>query len=162
MKKIKLTQGKFALVNDLDYKFLTQWKWYTRKCGTTWYAARAIRSESAICTIYMHRVILERTGHANFRQTDHRNGDGLNNQRRNLRPATHTQNQQNRRPQINESGYKGVSWDTPNKNWRAQIRLNGKLKNLGNYRNKLDAAKAYNKAAKKYFGKFARVNPDIK
>jgi hypothetical protein len=94
-----------------------------------------------------------------FAQTDHRDGDGLNNCRANLRPATNKQNQGNgRRPSHNTSGYKGVTWDRGINRWRARIAVNRRMRNLGVYNSVENAARAYDEAAREIFGEFACVN----
>jgi hypothetical protein len=94
---------------------------------------------------------------------DHIDHNGLNNRRSNLRLCTAQQNARNHRPQLRGSSkYKGVSWRQDGKVFRALIWHNGKSINLGRFKNEIDAAKAYDKAAKKYFGEFAYLNfPDL-
>ena len=155
MKKIKLSQGKIALVSDVDYVYLNQWKWHY--CNG--YAFRNINYKNRRKTLRMHRVILERMGFTNFKDTDHVNGNGIDNRRSKLRPATRLQNQWNKAVSIhNTSGYKGVYWYRITNKWKAQIGVQGKRKHLGYFKTRVKAAEAYNKAAKKYFGKFARLN----
>ena len=99
MKKIPLTKGKFALVDDEDFERLSQFKWHYGKG----YAARKTNEDY----IYMHKEIL---GIGKKQEGDHKNGDKLNNQRANLRTCTHAQNMFNRRTQKNNvSGVSGVS-----------------------------------------------------
>lgn len=162
MKKIKLTQGKFALVSDIDYAYLNQWKWYAAKQGNILYAFRTSRlCDNTRKTIRMHRVILGRKlGHNNFRDTDHIDHDGLHNWRRNLRPSSHNENMcHQRKHQNNKSGFKGVYWDRERKKWKVQIANGGSRKYIGRFGSILKAAKAYNMAAKKYHSKFAVLNP---
>ena len=153
MKRIKLTRGKFALVSDIDYTYLNQWKWCYHNEG---YAVRTNKG------ILMHRLILERKLHnSNFKEVDHTDRDRLNNQRRNLRPATRKQNTWNVSKRINtRSRYKGVCWHEHGLfgKWRVRIQINGHSKHLGYYTDLSTAVKIYNEAAKKYFGKFARLN----
>jgi hypothetical protein len=107
----------------------------------------------------MHRAILERMGFKDFEDSDHINRDKSDNYRRNLRAATRRQNLCNRgRRRDNTSGYIGVGWKKQYKKWQAQIKANCKLKHLGYFDDKKEAAKAYNKAARKYHGKFATLN----
>jgi hypothetical protein len=104
----------------------------------------------------MHRQIL---GAPPGQQVDHINGDTLDNRRVNLRLATHGQNQHNRgKYRNNKSGYKGVSWDKAAGKWRAQIKFNNKKYNLGRYHDPIEAALAYDAAAIRLHGAFARLN----
>lgn len=158
MKRIKLTQGKYTLVSDKDYAYLNQWEWC---CSAAEYAIRGVRLVNKPTKhIYMHRVILERMGLKNFKHGDHRNCNRLDNRRINLRVATCSENQHNKKLQKNNtSGYKGVSWYACYGKWRVRIWAGRKSKHLGYFIDIIIAAKAYNKAAKKYHGKFAKLNP---
>lgn len=156
MKRIPLTRGKFAIVDDEDYEWLNQWKWYAQKHHRTWYAKRAILKNGKLKTIYMHRQIVNAQ---KGQETDHKDGNGLHNQRSNLRFCTGSQNQMNKKMQKNcSSEFKGVYLGNRLKRWRARIFLNKKQFHLGYFDKEKDAAKAYNKVAKKYFGEFARLN----
>jgi len=154
--KIPLTQGKFAIVDKCDYAWLNKHKWYY----TQGYALRhSKRINGRQKTIYMHRAILERQGFKDFVHTDHVNGDGLDNRRNNLRPATVSQNQHNqKKSENNTSGFKGVSRHKRDQKWQATIQINGKRRHLGYFDDLKKAAKAYNKAAKKYHKEFAYLN----
>ena len=104
----------------------------------------------------MHRVILKTP---KGMDTDHRNGDGLDNRRCNLRICTKSQNSINRKMQSNNtSGYRGVYWHKRDKKWLAHIKIDGKKINFGYCSTKEQAAEAYNEAAKKHYGEFARLN----
>lgn len=152
MKKIPLTQGKFALVDDEDYDFLMQWKWHIVAKG---YASRTERN-SVNRAIRMHRAILDaREG----QEVDHINGNRLDNRRANLRIATSSQNAMNRK-KIEGAGskYKGVCPARAAGKFIAQIKVNGKTIHLGTFASEKAAAKTYNIAAKKNFGEFARLN----
>lgn len=159
MKKIPLTQGKFATVDDIDYAFLMNWKWYFSTDG---YARRNSRKSDGLgrgVTIRMHRIVLSRElGNFDFEQTDHKNQDRLDNRRSNLRPATVSQNQGNMKLQQGSSKFKGVCWHKQAKKWRVRVQFEGKSIHLGYFTDEIEASKAYNKAALKYFGRFAYVN----
>lgn len=105
----------------------------------------------------MHNEILSV---AKGRRVDHRDGDGLNNQRCNLRAATNIQNQHNSRKHKNgvTSRFKGVSRAQKRDAWVARITIDGKIKYLGYFKDDCDAARAYDKAAIEHFGEFAKVN----
>jgi len=107
----------------------------------------------------MHTLIGRRMGLAATR-IDHIDGDGLNNQRYNLRDATRSQNGANRGPtQVNTSGYKGVSWCSMTNQWEAKLRYKQEIVFRQRFDDIVEAAKAYNEAALKHFGEFAVLNP---
>lgn len=157
MKTIPLTQGKFAIVDDEDYEWLNQWKWCADKIGKTYYAVRTINHKLGKQMILMHRQILRLTK-GDGKLTDHRNHNGLNNRKCNLRICTHNQNHQNRRKPRTLNRYKGVSWHKPSKRWCAHIIHNKKYIHLGYFDNEIKAAKTYDKKAKELFGEFACLN----
>jgi hypothetical protein len=152
MKRIELTQGKYATVDDVDYEKVSQHKWWAQQSNLSdhlWYAMTKIDTQ----VVSLHRFLME----CPKGEVDHKDGDGLNNRRANLREVTKTQQRMNqKRFKNNQSGFKGVRWEA-NK-WRARIGVNNKHIHLGRFENKLDAAKAYNDAAQKYFGQYARLN----
>ncbi len=157
MKQIPLTQGQVALVNDVDYKYLNQWKW----CYNQGYVVRNSRkSKTKRTIILMHRIIAERMSlNIKGKDIDHIDMNTLNNRRSNIRIATRSQNQSNRnKQQNNTSGYKGVGWKKQINKWQAYIAINRHQFHLGYFTSKIQAAKAYNEAAIKYFGPFAKLN----
>jgi len=158
MKHIALTRGKYTLVDDCDYKCLMQWQWYFNGYYAVRTSPRRARGQSK--TIYLHRVVAERAGlDVQSRRIDHRNRNGLDNRRRNLREASVAQNRANGRPrQGSVSGCKGVYWDKDNRKWRARISVGHHCHSLGRSITKREAALAYNQAALEYFGDFAWLN----
>lgn len=155
MKEIVLTQGKVALVDDEDFDRVNQYKWCANKIRRVWYVVRNSPIIDGVGkTVLLHQEILQTDS-----QVDHRDGNGLNCQKHNLRMATHSQNMANsRKPAHNTSGFKGVMWHKKLSKWGAKLNLKGKQIYLGWYENKIDAAKAYDSGALKYFGEFARLN----
>lgn len=159
MRVIELTQGKVARVDDSDFEEQNRWKWRALKGRYTWYAVRDAGRRPLRKSIRMHRVLCQAPAGV---AVDHRDGDGLNNQRHNLRPASDAQNGANRRKSVNNtSGYKGVTWYAPSGQWQVQIEVNQRGIHLGRFDELIDAALAYDAGARKHFGEFARLNfPD--
>jgi len=161
--KIKLTQGQFTIVSNKYYEYLIQWKWcaHKRKNGK-FYAVRNGYVNGKRKTILMHRVIAELIGLDLSCDIDHIDRDSLNNTCENLRSANKNGTCRNSSIRCdNTSGYKNVTWRKDIGKWQVQITINGKQKHLGFFRNKIEAAKAYNKAAIKYFDKFAAINEGL-
>lgn len=151
-KEIPLSQGKVALVDVEDYDYLSKSKWCVEKTNNNVYYATKNWSKG----IKMHNAIM-RTKKGE--QVDHRNHNGLDCRRSNLRTCTSAQNARNRRiSSRNTSGYKGVSYVKSRNCWVACIHINSKNKNLGYFINKEEAALAYNEAAIKYYKEFANIN----
>jgi hypothetical protein len=155
MERIKLTQGKYAVVDScLFAQLVAMGPWHAMKARNMFYA-RCWR------TGLLHRVVWMLT-HPNTdapRQLDHVNQNGLDCQINNLRPATNRQNAQNRGVQSNNtSEYKGVCKCKQTGRWYAQIWVDGKYRWLGRHNTKREAAVAYNEAAREYFGEFAVLN----
>lgn len=160
-KEISLTQGKVALVDDADYDWLSQWKWCTLRTGPTrrkYYAARS-EYKPRRRTVFMHVEIVKPS---EGMEIDHQDGDGLNNQRHNLREATRAQNSKNRKMSRNSTtGFAGVTYYPKGKKYRAQINCNGRHYYIGSYSTPEKAARAYDLKARELFGEFARLNfPD--
>lgn len=148
MKEIQLTQNRIALVSNEDYEYLNQFPWCV--------AGPGYPQTGQLGKKYMHQVIMNPS--KGF-TVDHIDGNKFNNQRNNLRVCTSFQNSKNHLiHKANTSGYKGVSWMKNKKRWRAYIKLNYKQIWLGLFDTREEAAKAYNQAALKYFGEFARLN----
>lgn len=154
MKEIQLTQGKVALVDDEIFEWVSQWNWYAMRSKNTYYAYRYV-SKGGKHALAMHREIL---GIKDCKiQGDHRDGNGLNNQRYNLREATSAQNQANR-GSFGKSKYKGVFKMNNRPGYISKISNNRKNKHLGYFRSEIEAAKAYDKVAHELYGEFARLN----
>lgn len=155
MKEIKLTQGKIALVDDEDFEWLNQYKWHVQKSRHTCYASGYVGLSGQKVKTAMHRLILGITDPKVL--GDHKDLDGLNNQRSNLRIATLSQNQCNAiKPRKGSVKYRGVSLDYGG--FSAGIRANNKFIYLGRFDTQEEAAEAYNTAAKEYHGEFAIYN----
>ena len=159
MKEIKLTQGKVAIVDDIDYNWLSQWKWHVVEKNRNFYAVRKSSNKNGKRhTIYMAREILG-LELGDRKQGDHRNHNTLNNCRDNLRICPYPQNQYNQNLRRGcSSTFKGVHWDKFTKRWMVQIMASGRRINLGRFNNEIEAANIYDIAAKKYFGEFANTN----
>jgi len=159
MKKIPLTRGMVALVDDTDYEWLNNWKWYAMHNHNTFYAVHNIRvTKNEQAKVGMHRLILE-LHRGNKLQADHIDGNGLNNQRSNLRICTGAQNRRSQRSQMGcTSRYKGVCWHHHKRKWNSRISVNRKRMHLGYFSSEKTAAAAYNQAALKHFGEFALLN----
>ncbi len=159
MKKIPLTQGKVAVVDDEDYDWLIEWKWSYADYPNCGAFRNQLKGESEDISLKMHRAIWERHNGPipedlliNFID-----GNGLNNKKQNLRLATWSQSQWNQKPRTGcTSQYKGVAWQDTK--WRSKIKLNGKQIHLGYFDDEKEAARTYNKAALTYFGEFAQLN----
>lgn len=156
MKLISVHGGHFAKVDDEDFDMLSQMRWHAMRGVSTVYAATNVKRENGrYGTVAMHRIV-NKTPHG--LDTDHIDGDGLNNIRANLRIATRTENGRNRAPNRGgTSAAKGVYWNKRKRRWIASIRVNKVLVFLGQHRSEDDAAAAYANAAKQYFGEFART-----
>lgn len=156
-KEIPLTQGKVAVVDEEDFDRLNKHKWYACKNGNTFYALRKSNVNGKRLTILMHREILGlKPGDPGV---DHRDGNGLNNRRKNLRLASHEQNGMNRRRNKNgTSRFKGVYWEKNHRKWHVRIKFGGKYVHIGYFDSEEDAARAYDEKAKELFGEFARLN----
>lgn len=156
MKKIKLTQGKYAIVDDRDYEELNKFSWHY----AGGYARRNKRlSNGKRRIVFMHRELMNTpSGY----ETDHINGNRLDNRRSNLRVVTKSQNQRNAIARKGTSKYKGVSFHKTKRHktgyWIARIQVDGKVNRLGYFKSEVDAAKAYNEAAIKHYGIYAKLN----
>lgn len=156
--RIPVGREHHALVDDADVALVSTYEWtLLRGHNGKLYAYKG----SGGVVVYMHRLIV---GTPAGMETDHRNGDGLDNRRSNLRAATAGQNRANmgkpRRPDDapHTSQYKGVNWDKSRDRWQAKIVVDGLHRNLGRYDDEADAARAYDDAALAAWGEFAWLN----
>lgn len=165
MKKIQLSQGLFAMVDDEDYNRLIERRWIAANHGHTFYAqsGQVVNSNlkrKKYTTVLMHRIILNTPKEL---EVDHIDHNGLNNQKSNLRTCTPSQNMRNRIPRGN-SKYLGVFHrDVKYKDKIyhyivASIKINDERVYLGKFNTELEAAQVYDSMAKKHFGEFANLN----
>ena len=156
MKEIQLTQGYIAQVDDEDFEYLSQFKWHACKNGKNIYAERSYFKDGKSYHIFMHREIIKA---GKGIEIDHAKGNGLNNQKSNLRECTHSQNLMNSSKYKNAtSKFKGVYFDKKAKKWIARLSIDGKNKYLGCSLSEIEAAKMYDMKAKEIYGDYARLN----
>ena len=159
--RVSLTRGYEAIIDVADLPLVEGFSWYSqikrRRDGSIRgvYAVRSCRAGPKMRVIMMHRVI---AGTPDGLETDHEDGNTLNNRRANLRHASTAQNQVNRKLQFNNtSGVKGVSWDPQRRKWRAMIAIDGRDRILGRFRTIEEAASTYSAASTKLHGEFGRT-----
>ena len=154
-RRIPLTQGKVAIVDDEDAHFAEK-KWYAARQGHHFYAQRNSTKGQERTTVRLHREILAAPGGV---LVDHKNDNGLDCRRENLRLCTTSQNQMKRKNRKGHSSrFKGVCWHRAHRKWIAQIQTPRGKKHLGLFENEIEAAAAYDGAAVEFFGEFARPN----
>ena len=151
VREIKLTQNKIALVDSVNYAHIISYgSWVAKRGRSNWYAIH----QAGRIQVFMHHLVLTKPFD---KLIDHIDGNGLNNLLSNLRLVTNQENIHNQKvSKVNSSGYKGViALDT---RWLARITVNMQRIRLGIFSSREEAALAYNDAAIKYFGKFAKLN----
>lgn len=153
MKKIKLTQGKYAMIDDEDYERVSQYRWFAARNNdkSVFYAGRTIDKKN----LGMHRFVLNVSDRRI--KVDHINHNTLDNRKFNLRVCSHAENCSNRKPVKGRLLPKGVIAIGKNK-YKAQIKKAGKDIHLGYFDSPTEAALAYNKKALELFGEFAYLN----
>jgi hypothetical protein len=155
MIEVPLGKGPFVALIDDDDEWVMEWSWNAVPRPTTVYVLRwdKLRSGRQM-SVLLHRQILKPTA---MMEVDHRNGDGLDNRKSNLRLATHAENSRNRRLQCNNtSGVRGVHWSTRKQKWRARIKVDNRYIELGCFEDLTEAAAVREQAALKYYGEFQR------
>jgi len=158
MREIPLTRGYVAIVDDDDYELVSRFKWQAGVRNHTVYAQRSFRGPDGRKTMQsLHRMLMNLTDPAI--QIDHRDHDGLNNSRSNLRACSHAENQRNvRKRNGGSSRFKGTCRNEGKRKWIAQIVVNQKHIYLGCFSDELEAARVYDAAATQHFGEFANLN----
>ncbi len=149
---VQLTQGKIAQIDDADWALVSQYKWHAArwKEGNRewWYALTNIGGRK----VRMHHLLTGKN------LVDHRDGDGLNNRRENLRPCTQAQNMANTSSRGGTSRHKGVSWRSGKNKWGVAFSWEGRTHFVGYFHDESVAALAYNEAILPLAGEFARLN----
>lgn len=148
--KIPLSKGLFAVIDEADLPIVSKFKWHAHKARNTWYARTDRVVNGKRRNIYLHSLL------SGGSQTDHRDTNGLNNRRSNLRACTQSQNSANM--PTKRDGFRGVSWDKSRGKWIAGLTVNYQRINAGRFATEEEAALAYDDLAIQHFGKFARLN----
>jgi hypothetical protein len=156
MPTIPLSQGQFALVDDDDYQSLNQFKWYAVWAKNSQFYARRREVDSGKEISMQNAVLPPRLGLI----VDHRKRtETLDNRKGNLRYATNSQNQANKRVQSNnKTGYKGICWNKRRSRWRVQVWLGGKAVYEKSFVSLQDAIEAHSREATRIYGEFALLN----
>lgn len=156
-RKIPLTQGKFAIVDEKDFDWLSQYKWHINNARLTFNAVRSVKKNHRNSLVLMHREIMNCPAGSFI---DHINHNGLDNRRGNLRFVSIEQNNWNRRKQRGTftSLYKGVYYHKGRGKWSSKIKCKGKHIFIGWFDDEESAARAYDEKAKELFGEFACLN----
>lgn len=151
--EIHFKNGQKALIDLEDVALVSKYGWVLDDTKPNWYVHTSTGEDRK--TLRLHRLIMNPPP---GKSIDHIDGNGLNNKRENLRICDQKNNARNRRKLTTKTSiFKGVH-RRENGKWRATIRVDGKLLNIGTFENELSAAKAYNEFARKYFGEFACLN----
>ncbi len=163
MRQIPLSKGYVAVVDEEDYERLAELPWYAHETRWGTYAFRSlpVSEGAAKRNVSMHREVIGLPAACEGGPlVDHINGDTLDNRRENLRACDTTQNAANMKPHRGRR-FKGVAWHKASKRWRAYLRTGYRQVSLGYFDTQDEAARAYDRAAFREWGEFARLNfPD--
>jgi hypothetical protein len=157
-RRIKLTRGKYAIVDAEDFERLNRYKWHCTYYG---YAKRAeykkFEKGRRQIETYMHKMVCPAP---KGMIVDHINRNSLDNRKVNLRAATQKQNVWNRKfiRKTGKTRYNGIRWDKNREKWQVRLMINGRRESFGYYADEIEAAKAYDRVAKKYRGEYAFLN----
>ncbi|MHC4185837.1 MAG: HNH endonuclease [Planctomycetota bacterium] len=157
-RRIKLTRGKYAIVDVEDFERLNQYKWHSTHYG---YAKRAVSKRCGKgrkqVEVYMHKLVCPAPAGM---IVDHINRNSVDNRRVNLRAATQKQNVWNRKfaRKRGRTRYNGIRWDKNKEKWQVRLTIDGRRRSFGYYADEIEAAKAYDRAARKYRGEYAFLN----
>jgi hypothetical protein len=168
VRTVQLGKGKSTLVDEADWLIVSQLTWYAvrsdRKPATGpehWYARHSISKTPGqpMRCIYLHRhLIAAPTG----MHVDHRNGDGLDNRRENIRLCTKTENKRNVRTSWGASKFKGVCFDKTRGTWKAHLMSKDRRRiHIGRFPTEIEAAQAYDEAVIREYGEFACTNAEM-
>jgi hypothetical protein len=166
VRVILLTMGQFTIIDPEDYEDVSRYKWCAlkvpAKAEIAWYAVRSIPHPEGgryANGKKRRRLLLLHTFLTGWEETDHRHRNGLDNRRGFLREVTHSQNMINAGLQAGGSSkFKGVYWDKAQEKWCTRIMVGKKRIHIGRFTNEEEAAHAYDEAAVRHFGEFARTN----
>lgn len=159
MKQILLKNGGLAFVDDIDYESINSFAWrkiYNGKTRKIPYAVRHVKTDLGWRMIGMHRQIMGVSDPNVF--VDHKDHNGLNNTRNNLRIASHSENQVNSRRKGVINKYRGVYFIKRSGRYQAQIRKNSRCYTIGTFDSEIEAARQFDIAAKLHHGEFAVLN----
>lgn len=157
MKIIQLNLGKSIIIDDEDYNRVIKYKWFAVwiKSSKNWYVSRNIFKNDKWTAESLHRFIMNaKSGQI----VDHKNRNTFDNRKENLRFATKSQNNANRKTSKTYTKYLGVFYREDRNKWRAILRYKTKAHNLGHFNTPEEAALAYNKKAIEIHGEFANLN----
>lgn len=151
-RRIELTNGGYTMIDAADYPLASQYRWHRNSNG---YARATVWRDGQSWTVYLHRLIINAQSGTD---TDHINGDRLDNTRPNLRSCSHSQNMANQHCVRGRSKYRGVTYHVKRRCWYAEIKHAGRRIFIGAYDSEVQAAQAYNVRAIELYGAFAHPN----